>query len=288
MHPSSLYLVDDNITLELSEASLLHNCRQRYKKDIVYTWTGSILISINPYKQLPIYTHETMEKYMRLPWQSLPPHVFATSQKAFSSMKNEFKNQSIVCSGESGAGKTEATKMILIYLTALSGQSGQSKVSEVEKQLLEANPILEAFGNAKTVRNNNSSRFGKFIQVFFDSHGRIQGASIQNYLLEKARVVYQAPEERNYHIFYQILAGLDSSEKDALCLTSHDDYFYVNQGNCPQIEGVDDKEEYQRTKHALSVIGIDQPEQKSVMSVLAGILLIGGITFKKVIRILLR
>ena len=232
VHASCLEGVPDLLSMgELSEGSLLHNIRVRYQRNEIYTSIGSpILLSINPYQRLPIYTNELARKYSAYSkavrnGEELPkpePHLFIVAEDTFTDLLIDKRSQSIIISGESGAGKTEATKVILCYLAkcetgfpgpagadimAASGPKGGGDDLKVEKQILESNPLLEAFGNAKTVKNNNSSRFGKFIQVNFSASGKIHSASIRNYLLEKSRIVKQQPGERNFHVFYQVLAS---------------------------------------------------------------------------------
>ena len=179
-------------------------------------------MAVNPYQILPIYTSEQIKLYREKKIGELPPHIFAIGDNCYSLMKRTRQNQCIVISGESGAGKTESTKLILQYLAAISG-----KHSWIEQQILEANPILEAFGNAKTVRNDNSSRFGKYIDIYFNKNGIIEGAKIDQYLLEKSRIVHQSPKERNYHIFYCMLQGLSKEHKDKLYLKDASHYKYL-------------------------------------------------------------
>ena len=197
--------VDDNCSLMyLNEATLLNNVALRYSKDKIYTYVANILVAINPYFDIKnLYTSSTISDYRGKSLGTMPPHVFAIADKAFRDMKVLKQNQSVIVSGESGAGKTESTKHILNYLCSNFGHTAGS----LEKKILNANPILEAFGNAKTTRNNNSSRFGKFIEIHFDSKCQVVGGYISHYLLERARVVSQNPQERNYHIFYQLCAG---------------------------------------------------------------------------------
>eukprot|EP00003_Mantamonas_plastica_P029032 TRINITY_DN6812_c0_g2_i2.p1 TRINITY_DN6812_c0_g2~~TRINITY_DN6812_c0_g2_i2.p1 ORF type:complete len:268 (+),score=67.06 TRINITY_DN6812_c0_g2_i2:896-1699(+) len=209
MSSNEVEVLEDMILMKnLTEEALLINLKKRFELNEVYTYTGSILVSMNPYQRFDIYNNDVIRTYQGIPLGQLPPHIFAIADNAYSQMRTHEKNQSVLISGESGAGKTEATKLIMQYLAAITSQH-----SWVEQQILEANPVLEAFGNAKTVRNNNSSRFGKYSEINFDENGHICGASIREYLLEKSRLVYQADGERNYHIFYQLCRGATDEMK---------------------------------------------------------------------------
>merc|ERR1719400_2076144 len=202
----------------LNEASVLHNIKERYFSGLIYTYSGLFCVVVNPYKRLPIYTEKIIEIYKGKKRHEVPPHVFAITDIAYRSMLQDREDQSILCTGESGAGKTENTKKVIQYLAYVAaskpkGSSHAPTSGELEQQLLKANPILEAFGNAKTVKNDNSSRFGKFIRINFDASGYIAGANIETYLLEKARIIRQAPDERTFHIFYQLLSGANADYK---------------------------------------------------------------------------
>ncbi|XP_029197955.2 unconventional myosin-VIIa-like [Acropora muricata] len=280
MHPTSVKGVDDMILLgDLNEAGILHNLFIRYRNNHIYTYTGSILVAVNPYKLFPIYDAEHVTKYKNRKLGELPPHIFAVADNAYTHMKREAHNQCVIISGESGAGKTESTKLILQYLAAVSGQH-----SWIEQQILEANPVLEAFGNAKTVRNDNSSRFGKYIDVHFNKNGSIEGAKIDQYLLEKSRLVYQMPDERNYHIFYRMLAGMSQSERERLSLTEASDYYYLTQGNCISCEGMDDSEEFAIIRGSMKVLLFSQEDSWNIFKMLAAILHIGNLEFEATIK----
>ncbi|CAB3984354.1 Unconventional myosin-VIIa [Paramuricea clavata] len=273
MHPSSVEGVEDMIQLgDLHEAGMLHNLFIRYYNHNIYTYTGSILVAVNPYQLYPIYDSEHVQKYKNQKIGELPPHIFAIADNAYHIMTREKRDQCILVSGESGAGKTESTKLILQFLAAISGQH-----SWIEQQILEANPIMEAFGNAKTVRNDNSSRFGKYIDVHFNKNGVIEGAKIDQYLLEKSRIVYQMDQERNYHIFYRMLVGLKAEEKRLLKLTRAEDYYYLTQGGSTTCPGMDDAEEFAIIRGAMKVLLFTEDHCWEIFKLLAAILHIGNL-----------
>ena len=225
---------------DLNEQTLLDNLRARFLAGNIYTYVGSILIALNPFKFYPIYNPKYVKLYQnRRLGPDIPPHIFAIADAAYHCMLKEKKNQCIVISGESGSGKTESTNFLLHHLTALS-QKG-SHGSGVEQTILSAGPVLEAFGNAKTAHNNNSSRFGKFIQVNYKENGMVHGAVVQKYLLEKSRIVSQGRNERNYHVFYYLLAGASEQEKQLLHLESCDRYNYLNKSGCYGLENIDER-----------------------------------------------
>ncbi|KAH8328201.1 hypothetical protein KR067_006039, partial [Drosophila pandora] len=278
MHITSQEDVEDMITLgELQEYTILRNLQNRYAKQLIYTYTGSMLVAINPYQILPIYTNREIQLYRNKTLAELPPHIFAISDNAFQRLQRLKENQCVVISGESGAGKTESTKLILQYLAAISG-----KHSWIEQQIIEANPIMEAFGNAKTVRNDNSSRFGKYIEIRFTPEGAIQGARIQQYLLEKSRIVFQSRDERNYHIFYCMLAGLSAPERERLKLQeqSPSQYHYLAQGGCFTLPGRGDAKDFADIRAAMKVLSFKPEEVWSIFSLLAAILHLGNLRFK--------
>ncbi|XP_030290252.1 unconventional myosin-VIIa [Sparus aurata] len=276
MHPTSVEGVDDMIRLgDLNEAGLLRNLLVRHKEGIIYTYTGSILVAVNPYQLLPLYTTEHVHMYTDRRLGELPPHVFAIADGCFFNMRRNKKNQCCVISGESGAGKTENTKLMLQFLAAVSGQH-----SWIEQQILEANPILEAFGNAKTIRNDNSSRFGKYIDINFTKGGAIEGARVEQYLLEKSRVCRQAPQERNYHIFYYMLMGMSAEQKKILSLGSAAEYYYLTMGNCTSCEGRDDVKEYAHFRSALKILMFTENDSWEISKLLAAILHLGNVKFE--------
>ncbi|OQS05565.1 myosin [Thraustotheca clavata] len=279
--------IDDLLTLsDLSEDNLLRSLHARYEHDLIYTFVGPILISINPYRVIDdIYSDATMDMYHKTSGGN-KPHVFATVKAAYEELIHSDatrpSDQSIIISGESGAGKTETTKVIMRYLARVaSGQgNGNSIEGSLEQKVLDSNPLLESFGNAKTLRNDNSSRFGKFIEIQFDIQGKISGAEIMNFLLEKTRIVTQSIGERNYHIFYQFLAGADEATKQKLHLTRPEDYDYLRKSQCFTIPAKSDKQEFEITMRCLNNIGISQEHQDYVFALLAAILHLGNLDFK--------
>ncbi|KAG9135235.1 hypothetical protein Leryth_013509 [Lithospermum erythrorhizon] len=270
--------VDDMTKLTyLNEPGVLDNLQRRYALNEIYTYTGSILIAVNPFTKLPhLYNLHMMDQYKGAPFGELSPHVFAVADASFRAMMSEGQSQSILVSGESGAGKTETTKLIMQYLTYVGGRAAGDDRT-VEQQVLESNPLLEAFGNARTVRNDNSSRFGKFVEIQFDNTGRISGAAIRTYLLERSRVVQITDPERNYHCFYQLCAsGLDVEEYK---LGHPSNFHYLNQSKIYELEGVSNAEEYIKTRRAMEIVGISSDEQQAIFRTLAAILHLGNIEF---------
>ncbi|EQC25796.1 hypothetical protein SDRG_16344 [Saprolegnia diclina VS20] len=288
-------VADLTALVHLDEASILAALAARFRKKAIYTSTGSILVAINPFEALPaLYSAGLKSAYIEHgdrvmageKREKLPPHVYAVADKAFRDVLRQAANQSILVSGESGAGKTETTKIIMNYLASVSSATTHSdnvvERENVRNRVLESNPILEAFGNARTNRNNNSSRFGKFIRLGFDRSGSLLGASISTYLLERVRLVSQSIGERNYHIFYELLRGASSDELHALGLTHVEDYKYLNSSQCyDRRDGVDDSEQFAKTRHAMTTIGMPADEQWSVLQVVAAILNLGNLEFVK-------
>ncbi|KAK3165261.1 hypothetical protein QOZ80_1AG0030990 [Eleusine coracana subsp. coracana] len=273
--------VDDMTRLSyLHEPGVLDNLAVRYAKNIIYTYTGNILIAINPFQRLPnLVDVRTMEKYKGANLGDLDPHVFAIADVSYRQMINEGKSNSILVSGESGAGKTETTKLLMRYLAFLGGRSGTG-ARTVEQQVLESNPVLEAFGNAKTVRNNNSSRFGKFVEIQFDKSGKISGAAIRTYLLERSRVCQINSPERNYHCFY-FLCAAPSEDLKKYKLGDPASFHYLNQSACIKVDGINDAEEYLATRNAMDTVGITEQEQEAIFRVVAAVLHLGNINFAK-------
>ncbi|NXI42222.1 MYO9B protein, partial [Galbula dea] len=262
----------------LTETTLLENLKCRFLKHKIYTYAGSILIAINPFKFLPIYNPKYVKMYENHQLGKLEPHIFAIADVAYHTMLKKHVNQCIVISGESGSGKTQSTNFLIHCLTALS-QKGYA--SGVERTILGAGPVLEAFGNAKTAHNNNSSRFGKFIQVNYLETGIVRGAVVEKYLLEKSRLVSQEKDERNYHVFYYLLLGVNEEERREFHLKQPEDYFYLNQHNLKIEDGEDLKHDFERLKQAMEMVGFLSATRKQIFSVLSAILYLGNVTYKK-------
>ncbi|PPR95106.1 hypothetical protein GOBAR_AA25555 [Gossypium barbadense] len=273
--------VDDMTKLAyLHEPGVLQNLRSRYDMNEIYTYTGNILIAVNPFRKLPhLYDSHMMAQYKGAAFGELSPHPFAVADAAYRLMINEGVSQSILVSGESGAGKTESTKLLMQYLAYMGGRAA-AEGRTVEQQVLESNPVLEAFGNAKTVRNNNSSRFGKFVEIQFDRRGRISGAAIRTYLLERSRVCQVSDPERNYHCFYMLCAA-PPEDIQRYKLGNPRTFHYLNQSNCYELDGIDDSKEYTATRRAMDVVGISPEEQDAIFCVVAAILHLGNIEFAK-------
>ncbi|XP_059016393.1 unconventional myosin-IXb isoform X9 [Mustela lutreola] len=263
---------------ELTEENLLKNLRHRFLQQKIYTYAGSILVAVNPFKFLPIYNPKYVKMYENQQLGKLEPHVFALADVAYYAMLRKQVNQCIVISGESGSGKTQSTNFLIHCLTALS-QKGYA--SGVERTILGAGPVLEAFGNAKTAHNNNSSRFGKFIQVNYLESGIVRGAVVEKYLLEKSRLVSQEKDERNYHVFYYLLLGVSEEERQEFQLKQPEDYFYLNQHNLKIEDGEDLKHDFERLKQAMEMVGFLPATKKQIFSVLSAILYLGNVTYKK-------
>ncbi|XP_070694720.1 unconventional myosin-IXAa isoform X3 [Pempheris klunzingeri] len=280
---------------ELNERSLLDNLRSRFRQEKIYTYVGSILIVINPFKFLPIYNPKYVKMYDNHTLGDLEPHIYAVADVAYHAMLQRERNQCIVISGESGSGKTQSTNFLIHHLTALS-QKGFA--SGVEQIILGAGPVLEAFGNAKTAHNNNSSRFGKFIQVNYQESGTVRGAYVEKYLLEKSRLVYQEHNERNYHVFYYLLAGASEDERKAFHLKKPEEYHYLSQmtkstrqlhwdsyyesePDCFTVEGEDLKHDFERLQLAMEMVGFLPATRRQIFSLLSAILHLGNIRYKR-------
>ncbi|XP_039503928.1 unconventional myosin-IXAb isoform X2 [Pimephales promelas] len=293
--PAGQYVADLCALPDLNEQTLLENLRGRFRQEKIYTYVGGILIVVNPFKFLPVYNPKYVKMYDNHQLGKLEPHIYAVADAAYHAMLQRKKNQCIVISGESGSGKTQSTNFLIHHLTALS-QKGFA--SGVEQIILGAGPVLEAFGNAKTAHNNNSSRFGKFIQVNYQESGTVRGAYVEKYLLEKSRLVYQEHNERNYHVFYYLLAGASEEERKSFHLLKPEEYHYLNQitktvhrqhwGNyyeteldCFAVEGEDLKHDFERLQLAMEMVGFLPATRKLIFSLLSAILHLGNIRYKK-------
>ncbi|XP_055547311.1 myosin heavy chain, muscle isoform X24 [Wyeomyia smithii] len=269
----------------LNDASVLHNLRERYRAKLIYTYSGLFCVVINPYKRWPLYTMRVAKMYRGKRRAEVPPHLFAVSDGAYVNMLTNHENQSMLITGESGAGKTENTKKVIAYFATIGASTKKDESTEkkgsLEDQVVQTNPVLEAFGNAKTVRNDNSSRFGKFIRIHFTGSGKLAGADIETYLLEKARVISQQTLERSYHIFYQMMSGSVKGLKE-ICLLSNNvhDYHIIAQGKTT-IPSVDDGEEMLATDEAFNVLGFTQEEKDNIYRITAAVMHMGGMKFKQ-------
>ncbi|KAG6939765.1 myosin IE [Chelydra serpentina] len=273
--------VDDMVLLsKITEDSIVENLKKRYMDDYIFTYIGSVLISVNPFKQMPYFGEKEIEMYQGAAQYENPPHIYALADNMYRNMIIDRENQCVIISGESGAGKTVAAKYIMSYISKISG--GGPKVQHVKDIILQSNPLLEAFGNAKTVRNNNSSRFGKYFEIQFSPGGEPDGGKISNFLLEKSRVVMRNPGERSFHIFYQLIEGAASEQKHSLGITSMDYYYYLSLSGSYKVDDINDKSDFQETLHAMNVIGIFAEEQALVLQIVAGVLHLGNISFKEV------
>jgi myosin heavy subunit len=264
----------------LNEPSVLHNMRIRYTADLMHTYSGLFCVIVNPYKWIPIYTKEMVEHYQSKRRNEVAPHVYAVADGAYRGLLQDRLNQSILITGESGAGKTENTKKVIQYLATIAGRSHGEKEGTLEDQIIQANPCLESFGNAKTTRNNNSSRFGKFIEIQFNDGGYISGASVISYLLEKSRVVHQGETERNYHCFYQLTKAAPQEVKDMCKVTRPDDYNFLNKSGCIDVPQVDDKQEFEDNTHAMTIMKFSEVEQQGIWRIIGTILHLGNVVFE--------
>uniref|UniRef100_A0A8C8BLA1 Myosin VB n=1 Tax=Otus sunia TaxID=257818 RepID=A0A8C8BLA1_9STRI len=274
-------LVGENDLTALSylhEPAVLHNLKVRFlESNHIYTYCGIVLVAINPYEQLPIYEEDVIYAYSGQNVGDMDPHIFAVAEEAYKQMARDEKNQSIIVSGESGAGKTISAKYAMRFLATVGGSPSETNI---EAKVLASSPIMEAIGNAKTTRNDNSSRFGKYIQIGFDKRYHIIGANLRTYLLEKSRVVFQAEDERNYHIFYQLCASANLPEFKDLALTCAEDFFYTSQGGDTSISGVDDADDFEKTRHAFTLLGVKESHQMTIFRIIAAILHLGNLEFQ--------
>ncbi|XP_048857426.1 LOW QUALITY PROTEIN: unconventional myosin-Ic-like [Brienomyrus brachyistius] len=272
--------VQDFVLLEnyTSEAAFIENLRKRFKENLIYTYIGSILVSVNPYKELEIYSKPHMDRYHGVSFCEVSPHIYAISDNVYRSMRTEGRDQCILISGESGAGKTEASKKILQYYAMTCPASEQ--VQKVKDRLLQSNPVLEAFGNAKTLRNDNSSRFGKYMDIQFDFKGVPVGGHILSFLLENSRVVHQNHGERNFHIFYQMIEGGEEELLQRRGLERNPQrYYYLVKGKCPKVSSINDRNDWKVVRKALSVIGVSDEEVEELLNIIASVLHLGNVQF---------
>ncbi|XP_025897271.1 unconventional myosin-If [Nothoprocta perdicaria] len=270
--------VDDMVLLsKITEEAIVENLKKRFMDDYIFTYIGPVLISVNPFKQMPYFTDREIELYQGAAQYENPPHIYALTDNMYRNMLIDGENQCVIISGESGAGKTVAAKYIMGYISKVSG--GGEKVQHVKDIILQSNPLLEAFGNAKTVRNNNSSRFGKYFEIQFSRGGEPDGGKISNFLLEKSRVVSQNENERNFHIYYQLIEGASQEQRQNLGIMTPDYYYYLNQSDTYQVDGTDDCSDFHETINAMQVIGICREDQQLVLQIVAGILHLGNIGF---------
>ncbi|WYZ44079.1 hypothetical protein EsH8_VII_000515 [Colletotrichum jinshuiense] len=269
---------DLTLLSKVSNEAINENLKKRFEGAEIYTYIGHVLVSVNPFRDLGIYTDQVLESYKGKNRLEMPPHVFAIAESAYYNMKAYQDNQCVIISGESGAGKTEAAKRIMQYIANVSGgESGDIK--QIKDMVLATNPLLESFGNAKTLRNNNSSRFGKYLQIHFNTQGEPVGADITNYLLEKSRVVGQITNERNFHIFYQFTKGASQTYRQQFGIQTPETYVYTSRSKCLEVDGIDDLAEFNDTLEAMKIIGLTQAEQDEIFRMLSAILWAGNIQF---------
>lgn len=279
-HNVKLSGVDDMVLLpKISEDAIVENLKKRYMDDYIFTCIGPVLVSINPYKQMPYFSEKEVEIYQGAAPYENPPHIYSLADDMYRNLLIDNENQCVIISGESGAGKTVAAKYIMSYIARVSG--GGRRVQRIKDVILESNPLLEAFGNAKTVRNNNSSRFGKYVEILFGRGGQPEGGRISNFLLEKSRVTMQNLGERNFHIFYQLCTGASVGMKKDFGLYQLDYYHYLSYGGNHKVEGTNDAHDFQETLKAMNVMGLTEQEQSNILQVVAGVLHLGNVMFRE-------
>lgn len=271
---------DLTLLSKVSNEAINDNLRKRFEGAEIYTYIGHVLVSVNPFRDLGIYTDQVLDSYRGKNRLEMPPHVFAIAEAMYYNMKAYKDNQCVIISGESGAGKTEAAKRIMQYIADVSG-GDSGEIKQIKDMVLATNPLLESFGNAKTLRNNNSSRFGKYLQIHFNGQGEPVGADITNYLLEKTRVTGQIVNERNFHIFYQFTKGASQNYRQNFGVQTPDTYLYTSRSKCLSVDGIDDLAEFEDTLNAMKVIGLTQAEQDDIFRVLSAVLWTGNIVFRE-------
>ncbi|XP_063337771.1 myosin heavy chain, fast skeletal muscle-like [Pelmatolapia mariae] len=290
MNPPKFDKIEDMAMMtHLNEAAVLFNLKERYAAWMIYTYSGLFCVTVNPYKWLPVYNQEVVVAYRGKKRQEAPPHIFSISDNAYQSMLTDRENQSILITGESGAGKTVNTKRVIQYFATIAGSGDRKKDAaatgklqgNLEDQIISANPLLEAFGNAKTVRNDNSSRFGKFIRIHFGTTGKLASADIETYLLEKSRVTFQLSAERSYHIFYQIMSNKRPELIETLLITTNPyDYPFVSQGEI-SVASIDDSEELMATDSAIDILGFTGEEKIGIYKLTGAVMHYGNMKFKQ-------
>eukprot|EP01104_Vermistella_antarctica_P012194 TRINITY_DN3483_c1_g1_i1.p1 TRINITY_DN3483_c1_g1~~TRINITY_DN3483_c1_g1_i1.p1 ORF type:complete len:1243 (+),score=432.95 TRINITY_DN3483_c1_g1_i1:355-4083(+) len=275
--------VDDMTLLStLTNEAIAQNINERFQDSIIYTYIRDVLISVNPFRWIQgIYSEDIIQSYVGRSPIELPPHIYAVAEDSYRSMLMERDNQCCIISGESGAGKTECAKKIMEYIAAVSGGGGDSQIEHIKKMILETNPLLEAFGNAKTLRNNNSSRFGKYFEIQFTATGAPMGGVITSYLLEKSRIVDQLDGERNFHVFYQFCKGANETERSSFGVYGPESFAMLMCGNTTDVQGIDDIAEYNDMRNAMEVLGLAKDEQDSIFRILAAVMWLGNIEFKE-------
>ncbi|KAI9806966.1 MAG: class II myosin [Piccolia ochrophora] len=271
---------DLTLISKISNEAINENLKKRFENAEIYTYIGHVLVSVNPFRDLGIYTEEKLASYRGKNRLEVPPHVFAVAESAYYNMKGYNENQCVIISGESGAGKTEAAKRIMQYIANVS-EGKDSSIQKTKDMVLATNPLLESFGNAKTLRNNNSSRFGKYLELQFNTQGEPVGANITNYLLEKSRVVGQITNERNFHIFYQFTKAASQQYRESFGVQQPQSYVYTSRSKCYDVEGIDDAADFKDTMNAMKIIGLSQAEQDDIFRMLATILWIGNVSFRE-------
>uniref|UniRef100_A0A8C0JUD7 Myosin heavy chain 4 n=1 Tax=Canis lupus dingo TaxID=286419 RepID=A0A8C0JUD7_CANLU len=290
MNPPKYDKIEDMAMMtHLHEPAVLYNLKERYAAWMIYTYSGLFCVTVNPYKWLPVYNPEVVTAYRGKKRQEAPPHIFSISDNAYQFMLTDRENQSILITGESGAGKTVNTKRVIQYFATIA-ITGEKKKEEstpgkmqgtLEDQIISANPLLEAFGNAKTVRNDNSSRFGKFIRIHFGATGKLASADIETYLLEKSRVTFQLKAERSYHIFYQIMSNKKPELIEMLLITTNPyDFAFVSQGEIT-VPSIDDQEELIATDSAVDILGFSPDEKAAIYKLTGAVMHYGNMKFKQ-------
>ena len=273
--------VNDLMNLQhLNEPSVLNALLTRYQQNVIYTYTGPILIAVNPFKNLNIYDDGNIKNFNNNDNKLECPHLYGVISQVFSNIKNKKGDQSVLISGNSGSGKTFSTRYIMRYLSKVSSNF-DTNVNSVERKLLESNPIIEAFGNAKTLMNDNSSRFGKYIKIYFDKNDKMIGANIETYLLEKVRLINQKIGERNFHIFYLILSSMTDSQKEKYKLTKMIDYKILSNSKCfVRDDGINDQDKYKELIKAFHIMNFSQYNMENIFSIVSAILHLGNVVVK--------